>query len=1124
MTLHLQYLQPYKLHERAKRYGFRVKCYGCGGSANFTGIKHINYAKKKMDAHAEYHRKNCKSPLCFVATSYHAAEIETVSSETDTDHTVSSTTFSQETGWNLAGGSFTGSKEYFLQCFLQSNIADAGEAAQMRVVHGSTTFADSTSGWDPYHGATSRKTMLSFMTVFTQTATPETIYVEHAGTSTDTVTSTQCTMFAMNLTDDLASTDWYFNYNTTQSSTLDTTTSTGSGEGSAKITFTPSVTGDWMVCSHTTISTSSITISYGTRITSTGTYSETAPFCQYEPDDTDYTMGMYLMRVFTSLTNTEQTFEVGSEVSSSTSGNQESSAIFALRLDAFETHGVTYNVSEASLSSTNFATEIIALDYTPDSTGSCFIEEFFINDVNKSGGYYVEARLQIDGSDSLGDQTGDVFRLQQTLDERDEMSIFHQHVHATVASTQLDIDVDGSMHTGGNDQTEDKCLMAFSLELAAGSTAYERTATQTITISHSNPRIYGANRSVAQTITESDSLARIHGHIRTVADTITQSDSVALVKGFARTAAQTITQSNSISRVGVFARTIAQAITESDSIARQQVLNRTASQTITESDGVSRTVGKVRAVADSITILINSATRIQGHIRPLFLTITESDSVTRAQTLARTATQTITQSDTVARVGVFARTVADTITQSDVVALVKGLARTATQTITISGHGLTCGLYQPTPNDDSTQTPTYGNAYYTQFTSRTAGKIISELRYNFGTVSSSTVTILGIYANQVVGPNDWPGDLLYESGLIDPSSLPTAGDYSYLDILSEGITIPSDGKYWLIWYAQSTDNGTLRYDSSNPDNEKSALSAAGLGDISTLPDPASGFQNNPNRQYDWSVKECEYDVDVITGKVRTAAQTITQSDSVARVQGHIRTIAQSITESDIVTRTGVFVRAVADSITESDGVAIVTGKVRTATQTITQSDSAVRVGTFARTVTQTITQSDAISRVQGFVRNVAQNITESDSTSRTQVLVRAVAQAITESDTAVRSQGFVRTAVQTITQSDVITRAQVLARTDCSDYHPVRFDSTAIRSSTYRNTNHNSVRFCIQDTRAHQNYSTIHNRVRCDNESTGISKDSSTVPNTITCSSTYSGTGTSSYSNHYIIRLCNEDT
>ena len=168
----------------------------------------------------------------------------------------------------------------------------------------------------------------------------------------------------------------------------------------------------------------------------------------------------------------------------------------------------------------------------------------------------------------------------------------------------------------------------------------------------------------------------------------------------------------------------------------------------------------------------------------------------------------------------------------------------------------------------------------------------------------------------------------------------------------------------------------------------------------------------------------------IQGHVRTAAQTLTHITSVLREGSTFtRTAAQTITESDIVTRIQAHIRTATQTLTHSESIARIQGHIRTATQTLTESDSVVRIAGFLRTATQLITESDTVVRVQGHVRTATQTITESDTATRIFGVLRTATQTITESDTVARIQAHIRTATQLLTHSESIARIQAHIRT-----------------------------------------------------------------------------------------------
>ena len=181
---------------------------------------------------------------------------------------------------------------------------------------------------------------------------------------------------------------------------------------------------------------------------------------------------------------------------------------------------------------------------------------------------------------------------------------------------------------------------------------------------------------------------------------------------------------------------------------------------------------------------------------------------------------------------------------------------------------------------------------------------------------------------------------------------------------------------------------------------------------------------------------------------RTASQTITESDSVAKIKGAIRAVSNpQLTESDVIAVIKGVIRTVVQTITHSsvidrggstfnrvgttilthiDSVARILGDIRTAVQTIIHSESVVAIkgeGAFERVAYQTLTHIDSVLREGStFVRTVAQNITHSETIIRQLDKLRTAIQTLTHSESIVSVISKLRTAVQTLTHSSVVDR------------------------------------------------------------------------------------------------------
>jgi len=183
----------------------------------------------------------------------------------------------------------------------------------------------------------------------------------------------------------------------------------------------------------------------------------------------------------------------------------------------------------------------------------------------------------------------------------------------------------------------------------ASGTAFEVTASQTLTHSSVNPVIKGANRAPAQTLTHIDSAVSGFGKSVTASQTLTHSESVVILREYSRIVAQNLLHSESIAKLTERFVTAAQTLVHSEVVAIITGVARTASQIITHSESIAK-----------ITEAMRTATQTLTHI----------DAVSRAgSTFNRIASQILTHSEAIAQLSTFARAIAQSLTHSDSVVI-----------------------------------------------------------------------------------------------------------------------------------------------------------------------------------------------------------------------------------------------------------------------------------------------------------------------------------------------------------------------------------------------------------------------------------------------------------------------
>lgn len=379
---------------------------------------------------------------------------------TTTDTHTGDTNWTDVTGASIGSGSFTASDDYLLIGTIQQS-EDGSSVAAARLMHGSTAFAESEQY--EYNFSTADWVPGAYWAVWTAVAS-EGVKWQHVTTNSGaTVSSDQVTLCALNLSD-LAATDWYSNVRTTDDS-LTTTFQDG-----ASITFTPSVTGDWLVLSWSQIS-STTTNEFTSRIDQSGGATATTPAAIHGPDQTSFEYGIPLMRVYSLTGSTEYTFKEQSASITSNAHTRLHSQIFAIRLDAFAAQASQYNDGSTALSNTDWATNAATAELTPTVTSDALVCGAWVFD-RTTASLGVNMRLQIEETDDPGTQTSDLknFEAQLRSDTGADWSMWVCTMASSLAASAqtLDLDVSGEGASTGN--AVYRQVVGFTMELAAAVT------------------------------------------------------------------------------------------------------------------------------------------------------------------------------------------------------------------------------------------------------------------------------------------------------------------------------------------------------------------------------------------------------------------------------------------------------------------------------------------------------------------------------------------------------------------------------------------------------------------------------------------------------------------------------
>ncbi len=367
-------------------------------------------------------------------------------------------------GATLSG--FTGSKKYLIivNALIGGN-ANTGEF-QFKMLHASTDFASSFRHIEPNltSGALNN---YSWWTVFEQTATPETVKMQFRidSASSGTIFADEIRIFAINLTDDLTEDtgsggDWKFAEDTS-GPTQHTTTPVDR----VSLVFTPNTADeDWLILARAEVIVNATSINYEMHLLEDG--SDARKQLSKEGEDTTENDPMTMVYVAESLSAASHTYKVQTEDDASGANDYDTSALFALRLDAFESHSVIQTPGVFEPGSTGFE-EIATVTHTPTTTGDHLIIGDMLSD---SGIVNCSLRLQFGGT---SDPTG----WEDSVSQIDPNDVDDQYnaplfVIRSIPDTGVAIDLDAKGTTASD--FYDRTIVAFSMELDAAAGQFLR--------------------------------------------------------------------------------------------------------------------------------------------------------------------------------------------------------------------------------------------------------------------------------------------------------------------------------------------------------------------------------------------------------------------------------------------------------------------------------------------------------------------------------------------------------------------------------------------------------------------------------------------------------------------------
>lgn len=334
----------------------------------------------------------------------------------------------------------------------------------IRLTHDGTAFAGCTAMCDPPSGAWGK----SFFMFTVWTANGEDIIAQMSEAGTGVAELDEQVLIAIDL-DDLDASDYKYDENTT----LQALATAWSTSNNASVTFTPAQAEDWLILAsgQTQVASASVdALSHMQRIQRSGEASDTTPDTQRELEDENNLLAETLARVF-SLGASENTFTQQSAASSTpnTGDDRLRSAVFALRLAAFEDVTWQYTAGTIELDDTAHNTEIASVSHTPSVASQKAIiiaqAEFVPGGVNRE----MHGRVQVDNTTTLPGPTGaSSGRYCSSFDVNDINAVANLcAIDLTAAAHDIDWDA-YSTDTASGTFVKYRSLVVISPELAAG--------------------------------------------------------------------------------------------------------------------------------------------------------------------------------------------------------------------------------------------------------------------------------------------------------------------------------------------------------------------------------------------------------------------------------------------------------------------------------------------------------------------------------------------------------------------------------------------------------------------------------------------------------------------------------
>jgi hypothetical protein len=366
-------------------------------------------------------------------------------------------------GASISSGNFTAGEKYLIITGAHVANDSADGNINTRTTHGTTDFTESIAVHEsPSAGL--RRGQYAFMDLWTAVS-GEGIKMRYSrGPAGTNALADQIYLISIPLAQLTDGSDYKYGENTT------TTAVDTSWSGHASITFTPANAGDtWLVIGMLRmIHGGATTTSSMGRLARSGEASSSTPDGRIEHASDTTHQTMVFSRCYT-LGNASNTFTIEASESASSSHSHEWSAVFALRLNAFDSWACSYTDGNTAVGTGAFGSQLQTATITPSATGDVWFGATFGFDV-EAGTRLLTFRTQIDDADFPATQTSDAYTKRMARDDGDVAPYMMQGITSlSNAAHTIDLDAHADSNGGGTlfSQAVHRTIWAVSMLLAS---------------------------------------------------------------------------------------------------------------------------------------------------------------------------------------------------------------------------------------------------------------------------------------------------------------------------------------------------------------------------------------------------------------------------------------------------------------------------------------------------------------------------------------------------------------------------------------------------------------------------------------------------------------------------------